>query len=94
MFTSVHTTTNIKNFLEARQVCLQLQNWDVNARRAIQEQQQQQANTIINAPGIPGQPWLSPAVPQGFAATPYACMNLQCLCSYFQVRLTFKSYMY
>uniref|UniRef100_A0A915DZ20 Uncharacterized protein n=1 Tax=Ditylenchus dipsaci TaxID=166011 RepID=A0A915DZ20_9BILA len=48
-----------------RQICMQLQNWDVNARSAI-AQQQQQANTVINAPAVPGQSWLSPAVPTQF----------------------------
>ncbi|KAI1717415.1 common central domain of tyrosinase domain-containing protein [Ditylenchus destructor] len=67
-----------------RQICQQLQNWDVNARRLIQEQQQQQANTVINAPAVPGQAWLSPAVPQAFNPTPHSCMDLQCLCPYYQ----------
>lgn len=75
-----------KNFLIAmQQVCMQLQNWDINARQSIFQRQQQQRNIIINAPGVPGQSWLSPAVPQPFNPSPYSCMSLQCLCSYYQV---------
>jgi tyrosinase len=66
-------------------ICAQLQNWDMNARRIMQEQAQSQSNAIaVLAPGVPNQPWLSPAVPRPFNPSPYACMDLQCLCPYMQ----------
>ncbi|KAH7671587.1 Protein TYR-1, partial [Aphelenchoides avenae] len=67
-----------------RMICAQLQNWDMNARRIMQQQAQVQNNFVVNAPGVPGQPWLSPAVPRPFNPSPYSCMDLQCLCPYFQ----------
>uniref|UniRef100_A0A914YFR3 Tyrosinase copper-binding domain-containing protein n=1 Tax=Panagrolaimus superbus TaxID=310955 RepID=A0A914YFR3_9BILA len=63
-------------------ICNELQMWDQNARQFIDEQQQMEANTVINAPAVPQQPWLSPAVPQPFNPSPYACMDLGCVCSY------------
>lgn len=66
---------------------MQLQNWDVNARLAIQQRKQRQSNFVVNAPGVPEQPWLSPALPLPISISPYSCMNLQCLCPYFQVNI-------
>jgi hypothetical protein len=63
-------------------ICHELQQWDLNARQFIDQQQQQEANTVINAPAVPQEPWLSPAVPQPFNPSPYACMDLGCVCSY------------
>ena len=63
-------------------VCAQLQSWDQNARLLLSRQAQIDANTVVNAPGVPQVPWLSPAVPQPFNPTQYSCMDLGCLCSY------------
>uniref|UniRef100_A0AC34FE54 ShKT domain-containing protein n=1 Tax=Panagrolaimus sp. ES5 TaxID=591445 RepID=A0AC34FE54_9BILA len=63
-------------------ICHELQMWDQNARQFITQQQQMDANTVINAPAVPQQPWLSPAVPQPFNPSPFACMDLGCVCSY------------
>ena len=58
-----------ENVIAFRQICQQLVNWDNDARRLIRQQQQILSNTIINAPAVPEQPWISPAVPQQFSPT-------------------------
>ncbi|KAE9547666.1 hypothetical protein FO519_009122 [Halicephalobus sp. NKZ332] len=63
-------------------ICMQLQSWDQSARQLISRQAQIDANTVVNAPGVPQQPWLSPAVPQSFNPSQFTCMDLGCLCSY------------
>ncbi|PIO57917.1 hypothetical protein TELCIR_20662 [Teladorsagia circumcincta] len=60
--------------------CMMIQEWDSNARKAIVRRQAFESN--IGAPGIPGNPNFSPAVPQRFAPSAQGCMNIQCICPY------------
>uniref|UniRef100_A0AC34QHI6 Tyrosinase copper-binding domain-containing protein n=1 Tax=Panagrolaimus sp. JU765 TaxID=591449 RepID=A0AC34QHI6_9BILA len=69
-------------FLAFQMICMQLQSWDQSARQFINQQAQIDANTVVAAPGVPQQPWLSPAVPQPFTPTQYSCMDIGCLCTY------------
>ncbi|KAK0419293.1 hypothetical protein QR680_014066 [Steinernema hermaphroditum] len=65
-----------------RMICRQLQSWDQNARRLMA--QQQRNRVVVNAPGVPGVPWLSPAVPRRFVPSAHSCMDLQCLCNFYR----------
>ncbi|RCN46100.1 hypothetical protein ANCCAN_07872 [Ancylostoma caninum] len=60
--------------------CVMIQEWDKNARKAIRRRQAFENN--IGAPGVPGNPNFSPAVPQRFAPSAQGCMNIQCICPY------------
>ncbi|KAK6743998.1 hypothetical protein RB195_010976 [Necator americanus] len=60
--------------------CMMIQEWDRNARKAIRRRQAFESN--IGAPGVPGNPNFSPAVPQRFAPSAQGCMNIPCICPY------------
>ncbi|KAL6726722.1 hypothetical protein Aduo_008663 [Ancylostoma duodenale] len=66
--------------------CVMIQEWDKNARKAIRRRQAFENN--IGAPGVPGNPNFSPAVPQRFAPSAQGCMNIQCICPYMGGRVT------
>ncbi|XGW14208.1 hypothetical protein V3C99_000492 [Haemonchus contortus] len=66
--------------------CMMIQEWDSNARKAIRRRQAFESN--IGAPGIPGNPNFSPAIPQRFAPSAQGCMNIQCICPYMGGRPT------
>lgn len=66
--------------------CKMIQEWDSNARKAIRRRQAFENN--IGAPGIPGMPNFSPAVPQRFAPSAQGCMTIQCICPYMGGRPT------
>ncbi|KHJ95635.1 common central domain of tyrosinase [Oesophagostomum dentatum] len=65
--------------------CTMIQEWDRNARKAIKRRQAFDRN--IGAPGIPGNPNFSPAVPQRFAPSAQGCMNIPCICPYMGGRM-------
>uniref|UniRef100_A0A915A9L5 Tyrosinase copper-binding domain-containing protein n=1 Tax=Parascaris univalens TaxID=6257 RepID=A0A915A9L5_PARUN len=70
-----------------QELCYQLQQLDRMSRMQWNIHQQQQM-IPLNAPPVPGEPWLSPAVPQhSFQPSAYDCMDLQCLCPYFRGRI-------
>ncbi|KHN78506.1 Putative tyrosinase-like protein tyr-1 [Toxocara canis] len=70
-----------------QELCFQLQRLDAISRQQW-TMQQQQPQMLMNAPSVPGEPWLSPAVPQqSFQPSAYDCMDLQCLCPYFRGRV-------
>ncbi|WKY02555.1 hypothetical protein Q1695_016098 [Nippostrongylus brasiliensis] len=60
--------------------CEMIQEWDSKARKAIKRRQA--FENSIGAPGIPGNPNFSPAVPQRFAPSAQGCMSIQCICPY------------
>ncbi|KAL3078868.1 hypothetical protein niasHS_014650 [Heterodera schachtii] len=66
----------------SQQICNMLQSWDRGARRSIAQQKGNQLP--VSAPGVPDQPSLSPAVPRPFNPSAHSCMDLACLCPYFQ----------
>ncbi|KAK6027413.1 hypothetical protein OSTOST_06556 [Ostertagia ostertagi] len=68
--------------------CMMIQEWDSNARKAIRRRQAFESN--IGAPGIPGNPNFSPAVPQRFAPSAQGCMNIQCICPYMGLDLALQ----
>ena len=73
---------------------MMIQEWDRNARKAIKKRQLFESqigemneylyNILIGAPGVEGLGF-SPAVPQRFAPSAQACMNIPCICPYMGV---------
>ncbi|VDK59234.1 unnamed protein product [Anisakis simplex] len=70
-----------------QQLCYQLQAMDrMSRQRWIINQQAEQQQRLLQAPLVPGEQWLSPATPQrSFQPSAFDCLDLQCLCPYFQV---------
>ncbi|VDK59194.1 unnamed protein product [Cylicostephanus goldi] len=67
--------------------CQMIQEWDKDARKAIKRRQAFDNN--IGAPGVPGNPDFSPAIPQRFAPSAQGCMNIPCICPYMGVSSKF-----
>ncbi|VDN06474.1 unnamed protein product [Thelazia callipaeda] len=61
-------------------VCIQLRQFDISARLAAMR-----PKLIVNAPSVPQNLQLSPALPNraSFAPSVYDCMDFRCLCPYF-----------
>jgi hypothetical protein len=76
-----------------RSICLNMLQWDQQARHLQQEQAAASRNFVVAAPAVPSIPSLSPALPpQRFATTPNGCTNLACLCPYMRVISTKNVY--
>lgn len=68
-----------------KETCEQLRAFDMLARRNAQNIIRINRQ-IINAPGVPNNPRLTPAVPNNsFIPYAYDCMDMHCLCPYFRV---------